>query len=165
MKLLDMLEQGRFGKLTILGISHFKKYKTQTKPYFICDCDCGKTVVVRGEHLSNNRTVSCGCYNSELSKKNFLTHGLTGTPEYRSWISMRARVIRPDKHHKKYYKNITIDKRWDNFENFLEDMGKKPGLEYELDRIDNNGDYTPQNCHWVTRSENMKNTRRAIKYK
>jgi hypothetical protein len=58
----------------------------------------------------------------------------------------------------KYYTHVKLDPRWEHFENFLADMGEKPeGL--EIDRIDPFGDYTKDNCRWVTHDENMKNMR------
>lgn len=163
------LTTSRFTRLVVLKLDHVRQYKStknqQTKAYWLCKCDCGNTKVIRGEHLTSGKILSCGCLNAELSKSNFLSHGLTGTPEYKAWTNMRSRVLRPDELHKKYYVGITIDKRWNKFENFLKDMGKKPTPKHELDRINNNGNYEPDNCRWVTRSENMKNTRRAMKYK
>jgi hypothetical protein len=95
------------------------------------------------------------------------THGLSKTPEYDCWNSMIGRCLRP--RHPRFYdyggRGITVCKRWLKFENFLEDMGKRPkGL--ELDRINNDRGYSPDNCYWRTKTEQMNNTRhnRVLEY-
>ena len=87
-------------------------------------------------------------------------HGSTGTTEHRTWIDMRFRCLSPKAPQYNRYggRGIGICKRWDRFENFLEDMGKRPGKDYSLDRIDNNGDYEPANCRWADRYQQMHNT-------
>lgn len=84
-------------------------------------------------------------------------HGMTKTPEYVSWSTMRARCN--DKTHEKYPlyggRGISVCDRWANsFMNFYADMGKKPTHKHQLDRIDNDGNYEPNNCQWLTNKEN-----------
>lgn len=160
----DIIGQ-KFGLLTIIELQEVKRYKsernTQTKAYYRVLCDCGISKVVRGEHLSQGKIVSCGCYGRTASAKANTKHGMTGSPEYRSWLSMRTRVLNPDNLHAKYYKDVHIHESWlKDFMAFYRDMGPKPSPEYEIDRIDPFGNYEPGNCRWATRSQQMRNTRR-----
>lgn len=91
------------------------------------------------------------------------THGMRGTPTHNSWRSMKHRCLNPKGRQYPDYggRGITVCARWMKFENFLADMGERPGKEYSLDRIDNDGNYEPSNCRWATRSEQQKNKRPA----
>lgn len=83
-------------------------------------------------------------------------HGWAGTPTYVTWKSMHGRCYDPRNASYKRYggRGITVCERWDDFLSFLEDMGARPDLEYQIDRIDNDGDYEPGNCRWLLASEN-----------
>lgn len=92
------------------------------------------------------------------------THGLAQnrTPEYCIWIGMRFRCR--DKADKDYGgRGISVCKRWNRFENFLADMGRRPSSRHSLDRIRVNGNYTPSNCKWSTPEEQANNQRRHAK--
>lgn len=87
-------------------------------------------------------------------------HGLKKTPEYNSWVAMKGRCYNNnDSHYHRYGgRGIKVCDRWLNsFINFLDDMGNKPTTKHSLDRIDNDGDYSPDNCRWVTNIEQGNN--------
>lgn len=92
-------------------------------------------------------------------------HGLTGTPEYRAWRNMRDRCQRPQNRNWKNYggRGITVDPRWEDFTVFIADMGRKPYKRATIERMNNDGNYCPENCCWASRKQQSNNTR-AAKY-
>lgn len=89
-------------------------------------------------------------------------HGLSYTPEYRAWQTMRLRCIDPNNPAYPAYggRGIVVCERWLNDpQAFVDDMGPKPTPSHEIDRIDNDKGYEPSNCRWVTRKENCRNRR------
>ena len=125
-------------------------------PRVFARCVCGKQKSVLVEHLRSGKSTSCGC-------KRSLTHGLTHTPEYRVWDHLKQRCLNPANDRFGDYggRGISVCDRWINsFENFLSDMGERPSGT-SIDRIDCDGNYTPENCRWATPKEQSGNLRSA----
>lgn len=89
-------------------------------------------------------------------------HGKSRSPEYRAWVDMKTRCLKTTCASYSRYggRGIRVCDRWlDSFENFYEDMGDRPADTFSLERINNEGDYSPDNCEWIPMSEQARNTR------
>jgi hypothetical protein len=91
-------------------------------------------------------------------------HGLKGTPEYNAWVGMRQRCNNPYGHDAHYYSGITVCPEWDDVTQFVDDMGTRPSEKHQIDRIDNTKGYSPDNCHWVDKYSQMRNTRASKRW-
>lgn len=145
-----------YGKLTVLGLSAKRMYNQAA---WLCKCECGNESIVCGQSLRRGATTSCGCVGEENKKIRATTHGKTRTPSHITWTNMLQRCQDPNKSNYRYYggRGIKVCDRWLDFENFYEDMGDRP-KDKTLDRKDNDGDYSPENCKWSTKKEQSLNT-------
>lgn len=130
---------------------------------WLCQCDCNNFHTVSVSNLKSGHVKSCGCITKEGTRfaHGYATKGRRN-PHYRIWSSMHERCGNPNNKSYKNYggRGIKVDPRWNDFRNFLADVGERPHPSLSLDRINNNnGHYTPNNIKWATRSEQNKNRR------
>lgn len=156
-------------KISKLLVIKFLRKGEKGRAIYLCQCDCGKFKEIRQDVLTSKRNVkSCGCLKklsaAEVGKKT-KKHGHSwrnkkSTPTYSSWRAMIQRCLnKKNKAYSRYGGNgISICERWENFENFLKDMGERPAGK-TLDRINNKDGYNPDNCRWATIKEQSENRR------
>jgi hypothetical protein len=156
----------KFGRITVLQYSHKNKFGCI---YWNCLCECGTQKTLRGSSLKAGLIRSCGCFHREAAAdqgRNNKRHGDTinysPTVEWVCWRNIRRRCYNTkDKSYKDYGKRgIRVCARWlHSFENFLTDMGRKPSPKHSIERINNDGNYTPKNCCWELRVKQNNNRR------
>lgn len=152
----------RYGKLTVISFAGIKRGNA----YWLCKCDCGLTTVTSGTYLRKGHTTSCGC----VKREHFgIKHGYgDGERLYGVWLSMKRRCDCTGSNRYEYYgaKGIKVCDEWKDYGKFRSwaydngytppEPGAKRGDTMSIDRIDPEKDYCPENCRWVTVSENIR---------
>lgn len=163
----ELPQQGEvYGSLTLTGVSFFRQEKGGRRLRVEAQCVCGDIRDYAYRYLKNGNTKSCGCVrNKKLAEAN-ATHHLTSHPLYQVYMDMKVRCYSPAcKSYENYGgRGIRICQEWLDDINAFRIWGMENGYAkgLQLDREDNNGDYTPSNCRWVTKDVNNVNTRRNI---
>jgi hypothetical protein len=144
----------KFGKWEVIKEIYIKK---QHCKHYQCKCECGTITIIPGTTLRLSKSKQC-------RKCSFYKHGMSKTNIYRIWGGIISRCYNSKVKIYKYYggRGIKVCPRWLKFENFYSDMGNRPD-NLQLDRIDNNGNYEPSNCRWVTAKENNPSNKGTLK--
>lgn len=160
---INNLEGQKFGRLTVLEITD---RRIGGNVVWLCVCECGKQTEVKAGNLQSGMTKSCGCLRSEKSTVTHTTHGKRNTNLSMVWQSMKQRCLNPNNKSFKNYggRGITICDEWKNdFQAFYDYVSVLPHFGeagYSLDRINNDGNYEPNNVRWATAKEQSNNKRK-----
>lgn len=148
----------KYNRLTVVSYLGMKSDGYRNRPYLLCLCDCGAEVELNASLVEKGKTKSCGCLQREKAREAKTKHGLSDDILYNAWSNIRQRCFNKNKNDYKHYggRGVTVCDEWNNsFESFYNwsiNNGWDKGL--EIDRINNDGNYEPSNCQWITQQKN-----------
>jgi hypothetical protein len=156
--LVARLEGQRFGLLTVIS----RAQNAGGYAMWNCRCTCGAEIIVGGNRLRQGRKNRCASKVHKAQRTMSLT--VEYKSEYQSWRNILDRCTNPDSEKYAIYgaRGITVCERWNEFKNFMLDMGRKPDPRFTIEREDVNGNYEPKNCRWISRKDQGRNKRNSV---
>lgn len=148
----------RYGKLTVIGYEKHARKNGEKSWYWKARCDCGNEKLMSPYAIISGKYVSCGCVRFSIGHDNY-KHGETGTRLHTIWGRMIERCSSKDERYKRYSgRGIGVCEEWHNYETFAE-WARNSGYQDNLsiERIDNDGNYCPENCKWIEQKYQARN--------
>lgn len=151
----------KFGMITVTEKTD--KY-SGTHRLWLCSCECGGTAFATMSDLRSGRRRSCGCLKKTARVTNGAHVGGKRMPEYGIWASMKERCSNPNQKSYARYggRGIRVCPEWQDFSQFIRDMGPRPSSEHTIERENNDGNYEPSNCRWEPMSVQANNKSTSV---